>query len=132
MALPLDPQSTVEATIGGVTYLLRILTQREMARFQIHGEAIKARIAGTPEGEVAVLDEDDIRRVERCLQLGVAGWKDAPTMPKWRCDAEGKRHMAADLLDAIPFGDWMALYLAIARANTVTEGDRKNSPSPPQ
>jgi hypothetical protein len=40
--------------------------------------------------------------------------------------------MAADLLDAIPFGHWMDLYLAIARENTVTEGDSKNSPSPRQ
>lgn len=136
MALNLDPQTPVERDIGGVTYLLRVLTQREMARFSVHSEAIRARIRATPADQPAVLDEDDVRRLERCLQIGVAGWSmpafGDSLLPPWRSSPEGKRVMDAALLDAIPFGVWMELYAAVIEANTVTEADSKNSPSPPQ
>jgi len=134
MALHLDPQTPVEQSIGGVTYLIRVLTQREMARFAVNSEAIRARLRATPEGQPAVLDEEDIRRLERCLQLGVAGWHDSTDalLPPWLASPEGKRLMDASLLDAIPFGQWMPLYAAIIAANSTTEADSKNSPSPPQ
>lgn len=134
MALHLDPQTPVAQVIGGTTYLVRVLTQREWARFAIHSDAIRARIRSARTGEPAVLDEDDIRRIERCLCLGIAGWEVAPgaPFPAWRCDAEGPRHMDPALLDTIPFDRWMELYLAIVRANRVTEDDAGNSPSPRQ
>jgi len=131
MALHMDPQTPVEKFVGGITYLLRVLTQREMARFATHSAAVSARLKSFPEDAPATLDEDDIRRLERCLCLGVAGWN-AEGRPEWKSDHEGPRHMDAALLDSIPFGDWMDLYLAIVSANQLTEADAKNSPSPPQ
>ncbi len=136
MALHLDPQTPVEKSIGGVTYLIRVLTQREMARFACLSEGITARLKSTPQGEPAVLEERDIVRIERCLQIGLAGWASPDCgdalLPPWKSDHEGPRHMDVSLLDAIPFRWWMDLYAAIVETNTVTGADSKNSPSPPQ
>lgn len=134
--LNLDPQTPVERAIGGVTYRIRVLTQREMMRFAAHSEAIRAALSRTPDGESATLDEAEIRRLEKCLCIGIAGWscpEGADTLlPPWRAAPDGPRTMAVELLDAVPFVRWMEIYLAIVEANRVTESDAKNSPSPPQ
>lgn len=136
MALNLDPQTPVERSIGGVTYRIRVLTQREMARFAVHSEAIRARLRAAPDDAVATLDEAEILRLEKCLCIGLAGWScpaGADTLlPPWRASPEGKRLMDPTLLDIVPFARWMEIYAAVIEVNTVTEGDAKNSPSPRQ
>ena len=136
MALNLDPQTPVEKSIGGVTYLIRVLTQREMMRFAAHSEAIRARCAQGGPDEPTTLDEAEIRRLEKCLCIGIGGWSNpegADTfLPPWRAGPDGPRTMAVELLDAVPFTRWMEIYLAVVEANAVTETDSKNSPSPPQ
>jgi len=132
MALNLDPQTPVEKSIGGVTYLIRVMTQRERARFGANSHPIAEKFRGAAQGESVALDESEIVKLERCLQLGVAGWKDAPQMPRWRCAPGQPREMASELLESVPTGLWFDIYLAIIVENTVTEADSKNSPSPPQ
>jgi len=127
MPFHVDPREPVRREVGGITYHVRVFTQREVARFAVHSEALSAAMSGArDEGGVhrVHLQESDIERLERCLCLGLMGWDETDVLPEFRSADDG--HMDPAMLDEVPFEDWMPLYAEILAANRVTEDDEKN------
>ena len=129
MGLLLDPREPVPLLVEDVTFLIRVFTSREKARFFRLSAPLQDLLKeGVEEGGkvTAVIEGESLRMLEQVLCLGVAGWS-AGDFP---ADKDG--YMSPATLDRIPVPAWNRIYQAIVETNTVTEEDLGNSQSPSQ
>ena len=128
MPYQVDPREPIPKELEGITFLLRVFTQREVMRFKFLSLGIVQKMKGATRVGADAFDvamgEEEIEKLEKCLSLGIVGWEETDLLPPFR--ASGAGHMAEELFDELPADLWFPLYTEIIVANGVTEADEKN------
>jgi|GEM_PF-2948019 len=120
MSFFINPNDVVKDAIegiDGVIFHFRIFTSAEMSSIAI--EQNTEGVSGT-EG----VTEEGISHLGRVIRMGLRGWE-GEGAPEFKVAEDG--YMDEGMLDFIPFGRWMAIYLAILAINVPTEEDEGNS-----